>query len=66
MAGPMAFRWHVYFGEAVLALTLFRVVWGLGLTIANFSPARAFNSVDFPAFGRPRIQANPERKAILD
>src|SRR5579872_54090 len=42
-----------------------RVVWGLGEMIASFSPTRAFSRVDFPAFGRPRMQTKPERKGIL-
>ena len=37
-----------------------RVVCGLGLMMAIFSPTRALSRVDLPAFGRPRIQTNPE------
>src|SRR5512141_1756952 len=36
-----------------------RVVCGRGATIASLVPNRAFNSVDFPALGRPRIATNP-------
>src|SRR5271169_1057128 len=42
----------------------FRVVCGLRVTIASFSPTRAFSRVDFPAFGRPIIETNPERNAM--
>src|SRR6516225_5129960 len=41
-----------------------RVVCGLRVTIASFSPTSAFNSVDFPVFGLPMIETKPERKAI--
>src|ERR1041385_2236681 len=41
-----------------------RVVCGLGLTIASFSPTSAFNRVDFPALGRPRMHTKPERKGM--
>src|SRR5512135_3377674 len=36
-----------------------RVVCGRGATIASLVPSSAFNSVDFPALGRPRIATNP-------
>ena len=38
-----------------------RVVCGLLLTMATFSPTIAFIIVDLPTFGRPTIAANPER-----
>src|SRR5579885_2559148 len=38
-----------------------RVVCGLEATIASLLPVSALSSVDFPAFGRPRIAANTER-----
>src|SRR5580658_10329789 len=41
-----------------------RVVCGLSLTMATFMPTMRFSSVDFPALGRPKIETNPERKAI--
>src|SRR4029077_11392271 len=41
-----------------------RVVCGLGLMMASFSPTKALSSVDLPALGRPRIQTNPEWKGI--
>src|SRR5258708_5020268 len=41
-----------------------RVVCGLGLMMANFSPTNAFSKVDLPALGRPRMQTKPERKDI--
>lgn len=43
----------------------FRVVCGLGETIASFSPTRAFSKVDLPAFGRPRMQTKPERNGMF-
>ena len=39
-----------------------RVVCGLGLMMASFSPTNAFSSVDLPALGRPRMQTKPEWK----
>jgi len=36
-----------------------RVVCGRGATIASLVPNSAFNNVDFPALGRPRIATNP-------
>src|SRR5271166_5001037 len=41
-----------------------RVVCGLRVTMASFSPTSAFNKVDLPALGRPMMDANPERKGI--
>src|SRR3974390_3521966 len=41
-----------------------RVVWGLGVTIASFSPTNAFSKVDFPALGRPMMETKPERKPM--
>src|SRR5271165_6326272 len=38
-----------------------RVVCGLSATMATFCPTRAFSRVDFPAFGRPTRDTNPER-----
>src|SRR5271170_1398473 len=38
-----------------------RVVCGFEVTIATFCPTRRFNSVDFPAFGRPTMATNPDR-----
>src|SRR5271169_6460649 len=41
-----------------------RVVWGLRVTMASFSPTSAFSSVDFPALGRPMMETKPERNGI--
>src|SRR5271165_4285424 len=41
-----------------------RVVCGLRVTMASFSPTSAFNRVDLPALGRPMMETNPERNAI--
>src|SRR5208283_3082847 len=41
-----------------------RVVCGLRVTMASFSPTSAFNSVDLPALGRPMMETNPERNAM--
>src|SRR5271157_4014142 len=41
-----------------------RVVCGLRVTMASFSPTSAFNRVDLPALGRPIMETNPERNAI--
>ncbi|GMA85623.1 hypothetical protein GCM10025868_08730 [Angustibacter aerolatus] len=38
-----------------------RVVCGLLEVMATFCPTSALVSVDLPAFGRPTMQANPER-----
>src|ERR1700693_848773 len=40
-----------------------RVVCGFSETIASLPPTKAFNSVDFPALGRPRIETKPEWNA---
>ena len=40
-----------------------RVVCGLELTIASFSPTKAFKSVDLPALGSPMMDAVPARNA---
>src|ERR1700752_3763288 len=37
-----------------------RVVCGLAVTMAIFSPGRAFINVLFPALGRPRMATNPD------
>src|SRR5437016_306328 len=42
-----------------------RVVCGFDVTMAIFCPTRRLRSVDFPAFGRPRMATNPERKALF-
>src|SRR6476469_2820644 len=39
-----------------------RVVWGLSLVMATFSPTSALVSVDLPTFGRPTKVTKPERK----
>src|SRR5271169_2220245 len=41
-----------------------RVVCGLRVTMASFSPTSAFSSVDLPALGRPMMETNPERNAM--
>src|SRR5262249_30933356 len=43
-----------------------RVVCGFGVTIAIFCPTRRFTSVDFPAFGRPRMATNPLRNVLFE
>src|SRR5262249_40606466 len=48
-------------GSVTTPWTLVRVVCGLLETIATFSPRNALSSVDFPAFGRPRIETKPAR-----
>src|SRR5437764_13480896 len=42
-----------------------RVVCGLAVTIASFCPTNVFSSVDFPAFGRPMMEAKPERIEVV-
>src|SRR5205809_5381321 len=37
-----------------------RVVCGLSVTMETFSPTTRFSSVDFPEFGRPMIETNPD------
>src|SRR5271166_5545368 len=41
-----------------------RVVCGLRVTMASFSPTSALSRVDFPALGRPMMETNPERNAM--
>ena len=37
-----------------------RVVWGLEVTIATFSPTSRFVRLDLPTFGRPMTATNTE------
>ena len=37
-----------------------RVVWGLLVTMAIFSPTRALVRVDFPTLGRPTMEIMPD------
>src|ERR1017187_8554874 len=41
-----------------------RVVCGLRVTMASFSPTSALSKVDFPALGRPMMETNPDRNAM--
>src|SRR6185437_514897 len=41
-----------------------RVVCGLAVTIATFSPTSALINVDFPALGRPIMETNPDFKLV--
>ncbi len=41
---------------------LFLVVWGREVVMATFSPRIWLRRVDFPTFGRPTIEINPDRK----
>ena len=43
-----------------------RVVCGLSATIATFWPTRAFSNVDFPAFGRPMMETNPDLNSVFN
>ena len=36
-----------------------RVVCGLGVTMASFSPTMALSSVDLPTLGRPKMATVP-------
>src|SRR5262249_41996138 len=42
-----------------------RVVCGFSVTMAIFSPTSALSNVLLPAFGRPMMETNPERNAML-
>src|SRR5205085_4274102 len=42
-----------------------RVVCGLCVTMAIFSPTSAFSSVDLPALGRPMMETKPERNLAM-
>src|SRR3990172_10163931 len=44
-----------------MPVTRLRVVCGLGLTMATFSPRIWFSNVDLPTFGRPTMAIVPER-----
>ena len=37
-----------------------RVVWGLEVTMATFSPTKRFVRLDLPTFGRPMTATNTE------
>src|ERR1700722_9531580 len=52
-------------GTSSTPVMRFRVVCGLLVTIATFSPTSAFSSVLLPALGRPKIDTNPERNPLL-
>src|SRR5499433_772960 len=41
-----------------------RVVCGLGVTMATFSPKSWFSKVDFPTLGRPTMAMYPERNEV--
>ena len=56
----LAAKLALLFGTCMIPRMRLRVVCGLGLMMASFSPTSAFSSVDLPAFGRPRMQTNPE------
>src|SRR5579872_6074628 len=51
-------------GTSTMPWMRVRVVCGLAVTIATFSPMRALINVDLPAFGRPMMETNPERMVI--
>ena len=53
-----------FFSTLTMPWMRLRVVCGLRVTIASFSPTSALSSVDFPAFGRPMMETNPERNAM--
>ena len=42
-----------------------RVVWGLEVTIATFSPTSRFVRLDLPTFGRPMTATNTEDVSCL-
>src|SRR5205823_5415436 len=42
-----------------------RVVCGLGVTIASFVPMITLSNVDLPTLGAPMIVTKPERKAAI-
>ena len=42
-----------------------RVVCGLAVTMATFSPVRALSKVLLPTLGRPRMATNPDFKAVV-
>jgi hypothetical protein len=44
-----------------IPMILLRVVWGLWVVMAIFSPTIAFRSVDLPTLGLPMMLMNPER-----
>src|ERR1700757_4196818 len=48
-----------------IPVTRLRVVCGLGVTMATFSPKSWFNNVDFPTFGRPTMAMYPERNEVF-
>jgi hypothetical protein len=41
-----------------------RVVCGLAVTMATFSPVSALSKVLLPTFGLPRIATNPDFKGV--
>src|SRR5580704_15136237 len=47
-------------GLVTMPRTTCRVVCGLSVTMDTFSPTTRFSSVDFPEFGRPMMETNPD------
>src|SRR5579863_9717980 len=47
-------------GRFTIPRILFRVVWGIAVTMETLAPTRAFTRVLFPAFGRPTMATNPD------
>src|SRR5579884_4321663 len=48
-------------GTFLMPVIRLRVVCGLGVTIASFSPTSWLSSVDLPTFGRPTMAQKPAR-----
>ena len=48
-----------------IPVTLLRVVCAFPVAIATFCPTNAFMSVDFPTFGLPKMDTNPERYSLF-
>jgi len=49
-------------GTSTTPIMRLRVVCGLAVTMATFSPVRALRSVLLPTLGRPRMATNPDFK----
>src|SRR4030042_3099263 len=52
-------------GRVLTPIILLQVVWGLGETMAIFSPTRRLSRVDLPTLGLPIMGTTPERKSLI-
>ena len=65
LRGHRGFPWPLRAaGTSTTPTMRLRVVCGLAVTMATFSPVRALRSVLLPTLGRPRMATNPDFKSV--